>query len=638
VTALAGIWWRSGGDASKRCRELLHRQRELSPHGSASIAWGQVTFGRGLFKTLPEDDWDRQPIYLKDAELLIVADIRIDNRDYFERRLMINERDPISDAELFSLAYASSGEAVFSEIIGDFAVAIWHLREGQLSLARDPGGQRPLHYRVDPEGLSFSSMPRPLASGGRGGEGIDIDERQVAKFVADVPTSGSGTYYAGVRRVEPGQICRFFAYGTAEKFSTCWTPPSDILCLQNDQEYQEAFVELLDRATASRLRRRSTPVGSHLSAGLDSTAVSTSAATILGGSGHRLIALTSAPRLGCEWPAPRGRISDESGYAAETAAMYPNMEHVIVRPSGDLLDILVRDATLFQAPIGHPCNHSWWSALNDAARDRGASVILTGETGNLTISAGGVSVLADMLSQGHLLTWAREASRLSRSADLSWRGLLALSLRPLIPHAWWSKALSRSKAAASGREGLEFIQDAWLARLGAEGSATRGNFPYQSDRDRRLAVLRDHDPAIFKKVTLGRWGVDERDVTVDRRLLDFCLRLPSSQLLRDGMRRRLARTALRQRVPQRVLQAPRGYQCADWFSTIKGRKIASITSELEADPRAAELLRIDRLREASAHWPPDDPSSDSAIARYRLGLLRALAAGHFLIGERQGAH
>lgn len=587
-----------------------------------------------MFKTLPEDDWDLQPIYLKEHGLLIVADVRIDNRHHFEQTLPTGGRHAVSDAELFSLAYARAGEDVFSELIGDFAAAIWHLDQNRLTLVRDPGGQRPLHYRVEEGGVRFASMPRPLSIDW--GHGYAVDELQVANFVADIPNSGSSTYYTDVRRVEPGQVCQFFDFGEVKKFSTWWAPPTNTLHLKNDEEYREAFVELLDLATAARLRRRTGAVGSHLSAGLDSNAVTTSAATVLNRTGERLIALTSAPRPGCKWPAPRGRISDESGYAAETVAMHTNVDHVIVRPSGDLLATLTRDATLFQAPIGHPCNHSWWSSLNEAARERGASVVLTGETGNLTISAGGVSVLADYLYQGRVLTWAREASRLSRAADLTRRGLLALSLRPFVPHAWWTTAIARNRTTASGREALEFLQDAWLARLSLDGSeaATRGNLAYQLDRDRRLAALRDHDPAVFKKATLGKWGVDERDVTVDRRLLDFCLRLPASQLLRDGMRRRLARTALRQRVPQRVLQAPRGYQCADWYAKIEGGRIEAMIAKL-ADPSAAALLRLDRLHEAVTTWPPDNPGSDSAIARYRIGLLRAIAAGYFLRGERQ---
>jgi asparagine synthase (glutamine-hydrolysing) len=634
VTAIAGAWCRDADGARRECHELLLQQSELAPDGTSSEGQGCVAFGRGLFKTLPEDDWDRQPIYLQRTGLLIVADIRIDNRLDFENLLGFTAGSLVSDAELFALAYERAGDKVFRDIVGDFAAAIWDSRQAQLTLARDPGGQRPLHYRVDKDGIRFSSMPRPLARRESAGVCI-VNERHVARFIADVQNSGTETYYSNVHRIEPGTVCQFSDYGRLVEIQSFWTPPESLLKFKSDHEYQEAFLELLDNATRARLRRRCPAVGGHLSAGLDSTAVATSAATILGSSGQRFVALTSAPRQGGDWPAPKGRIADESGYAAETAARYPNIDHAIVRPSGSLLDVLQRDATLFQSPIGHPCNHSWWSALNEAARARGANVVLTGEIGNLTISAGRVSVLSDILFGGHVLTWAREAAKIGRSADLSWKGLMAVSLRPLIPHTLWSWALKRRGATASGHEGLQFVQDIWLRQLedGGLPTSTRGNLVYKSDRDTRLAIIRDHDPAVFKKATLGRWGIDERDVTVDRRLVDFCFRLPASQLLRDGVRRRLARTALRGRAPARVLHAPRGYQCADWFASIDKPQLDALIAKLEASSSVKGLLRLDRMREATASWPPHELGSESVIARYRLALLRAASAGCFVAGD-----
>jgi asparagine synthase (glutamine-hydrolysing) len=635
VTAIAGAWCRDADDARRACRELLLQQSELAPDGTSSEGQGCVAFGRGLFKTLPEDDWDRQPIYLERSGLLIVADIRIDNRHEFENLLGLTTASAVSDAELFALAYENIGDEIFQEIVGDFAVAVWNSRQAQLMLARDPGGQRPLHYRVDNDHIRFSSMPRPLARRESAGVCV-LNERHVATFIADIQNSGTETYYSDVHRVEPGTAYRFSDYGRLIEHHSFWAPPESILKFKNDHEYKEAFLELLDTATRARLRRRCPAVGGHLSAGLDSTAVATSAATILGSSGQRFLALTSAPRQGIDWPAPKGRIADESGYAAETAARYPNIDHAIIRPSSNLLEILQRDATLFQSPIGHPCNHSWWSALNEAARAHGANVVLTGEIGNLTISAGRVSVLSDILFGGHVLTWAREAAKIGRSADLSWKGLMAVSLRPLIPHTLWSLALKRRGASASGREGLQFVQDSWLRQLddGGLSSSTRGNLVYKSDRATRLAIIRDHDPAVFKKATLGRWGVDERDVTVDRRLVDFCFRLPASQLLRDGIRRRLARTALRGRAPARVLDAPRGYQCADWFASLDKRQLDALISKLEDSTSVKGLLRLDRMREATASWPPHQLGAESVIARYRLALLRAASAGCFLAGAQ----
>jgi len=89
----------------------------------------------------------------------------------------------------------------------------------------------------------------------------------------------------------------------------------------------------LDQSVKCRLRGVN-DVGAHLSGGLDSSAVAATAARLLAPSGGRVIAFTAVPREGYDGPVPRHRFADEGHHAAATAALYPNMEHVLVRSEG----------------------------------------------------------------------------------------------------------------------------------------------------------------------------------------------------------------------------------------------------------------------------------------------------------------
>jgi len=132
---------------------------------------------------------------------------------------------------------------------------------------------------------------------------------------------------------------------------------------------------------------------------------------------------------------------------------------------------------------------------------------------------------------------------------------------------------------------------------------------------------------------LGGSGVDLRDPTADRRLIEFCLNIPTEQFISGGIPRSLIGRALADRLPPEVLsESRRGYQGADWWeAAAAGREeMARWIDRLENCPPAATALDLPRLRRLIADWPSDGWESDDVIYPYRYALLRGLSAGHFL--------
>jgi asparagine synthase (glutamine-hydrolysing) len=77
--------------------------------------------------------------------------------------------------------------------------------------------------------------------------------------------------------------------------------------------------------------------------------------------------------------------------------------------------------------------------------------------------------------------------------------------------------------------------------------------------------MRRVDLGNYNKGMLAGWGLDWRDPTADRRLVEYCLSVPMEQYLGAGERRWLGRRALSDRLPAAVLDAKdRGYQAVDW--------------------------------------------------------------------------
>jgi asparagine synthase (glutamine-hydrolysing) len=173
-----------------------------------------------------------------------------------------------------------------------------------------------------------------------------------------------------------------------------------------------------------------------------------------------------------------------------------------------------------------------------------------------------------------------------------------------------------------------------VARLRGEMPASVSAAPPRDKFSHALEALQQMDFGQYRKGLLAGWGIDKRDATADRRLIEFCLSLPVEKLLKDGVRRPLARAALADRVPQEVLDEPgKGYQAADWHVGLSRdlAGAAALVESIAADERASTLLDSDRMRALVREWPEIGWDSPEMIGRYRIALLQALSAGQFML-------
>ncbi len=148
----------------------------------------------------------------------------------------------------------------------------------------------------------------------------------------------------------------------------------------------------------------------------------------------------------------------------------------------------------------------------------------------------------------------------------------------------------------------------------------------------RLWVMRRGDRGAGQKGVLAGWGIDVRDPTADRRLVEFCLAVPTEQFLRDGQPRALARRALADRLPAAVLEASgKGYQAADWHEGL-GADRAGLAEEVERLEASgvSGLIATERMRRLMEDWPQSGWERHSVAQSYRLAMLRGVSAGHFL--------
>lgn len=622
MTALAA-WWGAGEGAGERCARMVAAQAVYGPDGQAIKTNGAVALGRCVSRLLPEDRHDHGPVTGADGRYMLVADARIDNRDELAAALGLSAAHAATLAEpaLILAAVERWGEAAIARLVGDFALILWDETRRHLLLARDFLGQRPLSYHRGGRFVAVASMPKGLHALAE----VPCAPREQAliEFLAGVPQHGREGYFAGVERVEPGHIVRLTPDGvTSEAF---WSPPTEPLRFARNSDYADGLREQLDRATASRLRRVGGNVGSHLSAGRDSSAVTTSAALLLDREGAQLTAYTAVPNP--EARAPAGRLGDEGPIAAAVAALYPNIDHRLVRSDDrSPLASLDRNFFLFERPVLNLCNLTWSEAIADHAKANGISVMLTGQLGNPTISHDGMPHLPALLARGRLVALFRLLRGL-RGDGMRWRGGVAAAAGGFLPSRLWN-GIARRRAVPVTR--FAALTPSAVVGLGAQGIDGTAQ-PWRDGVARRLAILRGIDLGEVNKGLLGGWGVDYRDPTADRRVVEYCLRVPEEQFILGGERRSLARRAFGERLPAALLDERRGgFQGADWHIAL-ARVQDDVREEVQriASSAVAPFLDTHRLEALIDHWPTTDAAWASQASDYRRALLRALSAGHF---------
>jgi len=621
VSAIAGLWRLDGRpDAAERCARMLRALATYGPDDGAAWDGGDVALGRRLRRVLPEDRYDRQPLS-GGGEIVLVADLRLDNRDELVASLGLagGRRRAMCDADVLLAAFERWDTGCFDRLAGDYACALWDGRRRRLLLARDATGRRTLCYHRTGGLFAFASMSGGLHALPE--VPYAADEDRLAEWLRR-PGARSGSLFAGIETLGAG--CFLVATPSGVAVQRHWTPQRNSVRLKSADAYAAALRERLDVAVDGCLRGVA-DVGAHLSAGYDSAAVAATAARLLAPRGGQVTAFTAVPREDYRGAPIPHRLSDEGPLAALTAAMHPNIEHMLVRAGGrSPLAALERNFRLHGQPLLNLCNGAWIDAINDAARERGLTVMLVGAMGNLGLSYAGLELLPELLRAGRLARWLRETAAMTRrGARLG--GVVARSLGPWTPAPVW-----RLAARLNGSPTPD------LGRYCLLAPAVRGqnlaHRPARDGFDDRLALL-SAASAVTQQGVLAEWGIDVRDPTADKRLLEFCLGVPTEQFLRDGQTRALARRALADRLPAAVLDSPlTGYQGADWHEGLSADRagLAAELARLEACAPAGRLLDLARLRRLIEQWPPGGWETQAVRDEYRLALLRGVSAGHFL--------
>jgi asparagine synthase (glutamine-hydrolysing) len=518
------------------------RNTWLDDNGEFSAAFRPLTI-------LPEDSFESQPFV--DPDLVFVCRARLDDRARLLNTLQIEPKRgaALSDADIVRHCYRKWRTQTPLHVYGDFVFIAWERLSGRTVAATDAlGNYRLFHCRLGRRILLATQLSALLACPAVHPR---LDVRSLGLMAAG-KVSRDSTMFEGISSLAGGELLIF--QNQTLRTERWWQPDTSAHELRS-RDCVDEVRELFDNAVASRLRARGGVVAT-LSGGLDSSLVAAVAARRLAAQEKLLDAFTAVPRPELSVDNRHGADPDHARWASAVAQFNPNIRHHLVPRDGMTpLDIFAAAHSVSHTPACNTADLVWAWQISALAAHQRTRVVLSADHGNHSISYPGELCDASFA----------DLRRLAGMAQQGWDRLLCLGAMPATHHPAARNPIHGRQPMRKLRLGSQVLLHEFRAAHHEElleaqlPTAVRELFVRAMIRPRRAARVD----------FMAQFGVEWRDPTADRRLLERLLTLPLSAFRVSNRPRGLARELGRGLLPDSVrLRRTRSIQAADqsaWF-------------------------------------------------------------------------
>jgi len=522
----------------------------------------------------------RQPIYDERKRRVIVFNGEIYN--YKDLRRSLDARGhkfaTASDTETVVHLHEDYGAACVDHLRGMFAFALWDPDAGELLLARDRFGIKPLYIVRAPWGVAFASELKALHASGLVDPELDWEGLEGLFRVGYV--AAPRTPFRRVEKLEPGHLLTWRP-GSEPKIRQYWDVPRQHARPSSAPE--RAVLEHLDESVRAHLVA-DVPVAAFLSGGLDSSAVVSSMAL----AGENVHAFT------VRYTGSAAEAADETPLARELTERY-GVRLTVVDVEPDIEKIFEPIVWALDEPHGDESAVPTWLICERVAAEY--KVALVG-TGGDELFAG----YRRQLGLGAAGLWQRAPGALRRTAA-------ALAQR--IPEQKGGRLgvnrLKRFIGASGGSLASLYLslqdrlRSAELFASDVRGEILKGYTERTFERHGAVAPTDGRvRPALYldyktylpedllhlaDRISMAH-SLELRTPFIDQEMVQGLFPLPDRTRIGWGQPKRLLRRALRSRLPAAHFSAPkRGFvgPTAEWL-----RK--------ELAPVLSDELSVDRLR------------------------------------------
>lgn len=484
---------------------------------------------------------------IKNGNHLIVFHGRIDNR--IELHDLVNctkKMSEVSDGELVLDAYRKWRDSCVNNLLGDFSFVIIDQVLKIIFCARDHMGVCPLYYYHCDRFIAFSTEVLPLLEINETKR--DLDEERIADFLCHTVTEKRTTFFKYIKRLPPAHILRislssgrmsedlYYMFGSSRKKRY----------YRGDNEH--TFLNIFEEAIRCRIKTDDY-VGAYLSGGIDSSAITCITAELLKQEGKNEFMTFSGvfPKIKC---------CDERKYFESTLEKH-KLANIQV-DADSLHPGYIYDSFMEKSgePSFSPHFFMKW-ALTQKARCLGVQLMLDGHDGDSAVSYG-LGLLAELAKQLRIIRLVKICRE--------YKSYSAIAMTKIIFHIY-SLMLTESIAKP-------FFKLSEKRRINTKNRLLNKSFAKRSsvyERTEQIISATYHKGMVEAKIhslkinhalqpyaleflhTLGLChGIKIAFPFFDKRLIEFCLEVPSDEKYRDGLNRSIVRRALAKSLPEIV--------------------------------------------------------------------------------------
>lgn len=562
-----------------------------------NISENGCIMGCGIQYITAEARSERLPIYDDKTGIFFTADCILDNRKELIAKLNLRDAS-VPDGMIIFKAYLKWGIECVSRLRGLFSFAVYESSKNTLYLAADQTSGRCLYYYRHNDGITFSTLLAPIKE-------LHPCLEANSDYFRDFLTSPGlmpnitprETPFRSVYKLTAGTFLSITPDAVIE--TSYWTPQSDkaFAVYKNAAEYGAAFRELYSKCVRDALRTDG-ETAITLSSGLDSGSVGAFAAKHLQAAGKKLYAYTYVP---CEavGKAPKNLSTDETADVLRFAEMYPNvLTHFLNNNGKNCLEDMGTVLGIMEIPVKAVVNLPNLLEIYKNARNDGCKLVLSGQSGNSTVSNGYIdNILYDLCSSGHFITFLLWLNSYSLTVKESRTDALRGCLR-------YFKYASREYRMPYMHDytpqnpflAADILKDYPIReRYSASCIPMYGSLPVPGDIYHKyfyhraaFAYLGELDT----KMGLAT-GTVLRDPTRDMRMLSFCCHMPYIYFAYKGTPRWLIRGNLRDMLPDAYLNNWLRYSVQNYDWLMRLRRDSDYVKTVLKDsfsPAAAEKL------------------------------------------------
>ena len=557
------------------------------PDGTSLFRSADVGMCFNALHTTRESRLEKQPLVTTEGDVLVMDGILFNRQELIEL-LRIGPHEDRTDAGIVSAGLQKNGAGFLSKIIGDFAIVHYDRRTNSLLLARDPFGMRPLFYHRNGNELRIASDLPALIKISH--QPLELDQEYVCTYLVTLPEV-ERTPFRNFHPVAPGHM--IVARNGELTSSRFWRPESikDIV-YKTDAEYEEHCRHLMTEGVRQNLRTDDRPIWVTLSGGLDSSTVVCLADQLVQSGQAEASELQTFSVVFDE-----ARSSDERPFMR---AVEQHVGRAGFHLSDDSHWLAIPSPKESFLPVPTPllCVPNRLDRLRYEMVQGGARVLLNGLGGdqvfwNMPLPS---PQLATHLMNFNLPALHRATQVWSRAFKQPYlHTLWKMAFLPFMPDAL--KALFQP----------DLLIPEWLDRSFARKMRLRERTlpprdPYGFDDPARriqAGVFQQLIRLIASGGYAERDSIELRSPLLYQPLVEFSFAIPFEQKLRPGEVRSLMRRALRNDLPEKVLNRPGKGEISEAMHKGLLRQSDRVDSLL-ADPLVCSLGYVDRERLRSA--------------------------------------